>query len=288
MPNSVPTPPQPQAPATAPVQTPSQPQVPAQPATTPAQAPAQVQQQAPVLAPAQAHTTSPSPVPVQVQQQAPAQPTATPTQPQAPATSSTSASAQVQHQAPAQPQPKASATFPARVTKKFTADKALYAFWSVCVSIIIILCVCILCLEEEQEGSVQTSGTFVPVPGRDSIDADLLSAKFAKFQQAVLDWNNVSGDTWRWDSWDRARQGAALASYAMAYNALYIVHDIDSGHEARVLWVYAVCMIRISKAEDISYAEALDKIANKSVNELVNILKKSTIPQSYAKELSKF
>ena len=183
---------------------------------------------------------------------------------------------------------------PAQAQPQTPAQKSYLApFWVwviiLCAGIIFLL-ICIKCTEEEPAPALEETETVIPIENKkgNTVDADLLSVKFSKFQKAVLDWNCVSGDSWRWDSWDRARQGTALAAYVRAYDDLYITHDIDAGHEARVLWVYATCMIRISKAEGISYSEALDRIATKSVNELVRMLKKTALTPAYLNELNKF
>lgn len=230
--------------------------------------------------------------------------TSSPAQTPAPAQSQpqTQVSAQTPTPAPqAQPPiPPAQTTAPATQAQPNTqqaSDKSyLTPFWmwvGICVGAILLLSIGVLCTEEELSDtstSAETKTVCIPTPSGESttVNADLLTIEFAKFQKAVLDWNNVSGDSWRWDSWDRARQGTALAVYARAYDNLYIKHGIDAGHEARVLWVYATCMLRVSKAEGISYSEALDKIATKSVNELVSMLKKTALPPAYLKELNKF
>lgn len=192
---------------------------------------------------------------------------------------------------PAQPQTTASTQPQAQQTPSKSYLTPFWLWVIVCACSILLLSVGVLCTEEEPSDTSTTIETvYIPIhDGKGTkVDANLLSAKFAKFQQAVLDWNNVSGDSWRWDSWDRARQGAALAAYARAYSNLYVEHGIDAGREARILWVYATCMIRISKAENISYAEALDRIATKNVTELVRMLNKSTLSPAQVKEINRF
>lgn len=139
---------------------------------------------------------------------------------------------------------------------------------------------------EESTDNEQYVGLTVNKSGQAYLN--LLSAKFSKFQVAVLHWNDVSGDTWRWDSWDRSRQAEALIEYLRAYDDLYIKHtELDAGSEARVLWVYALTMERISIAKKCSYADALDIIATKPVTEVVSILHTKSLNSVYVAELKK-
>jgi hypothetical protein len=138
--------------------------------------------------------------------------------------------------------------------------------------------------EQPTEPSVKTN---TKVVGQEAY-LNLLSAKFSKFKVATLHWNNVSGDTWRWDSWDRARQAEALIGYLRAYDNLYIKHtELDAGSEARTLWVYALTMERISIARKCSYSVALNIIATKPVTEVVSILNTKSLSSEYVAELKK-
>ena len=118
-----------------------------------------------------------------------------------------------------------------------------------------------------------------------------IQTKYAKFQSATLKWNDVAGDTWRWDSWDRARQAEALEEWYDAYCSLYIYTkgvNLNASEESKKLFAYAATMIYLADANSISKGKALNEIAEQSWKEVYIILSATNnVPNRVLKEIAK-